>query len=114
MTVESHAAALQAVAEMCRALKGLPEGVVFDCKLVASELLNNAIKYGGGYARFSFTQTGGQVRIAVRGALPFEPPKTCVMPSPSAESGRGLCLVDAVALKREYSEEEGIIVFVGL
>ena len=110
MKVESQAAALDAVSAMCRALGDLPEGVVFNARLVACELLTNAIKYGGGSALFSYSYSQKRVRIAVRSAAPFDPPQASLAPDPAAESGRGLFLVDTLAECREYSDEEGIIV----
>ncbi len=113
MTVDSQGAAMHAVAEMCKAISALPEGVVFNTKLIACELLSNAMKYGGGSAEFRYTVTGRSVRLAVRCAIPFDPPVSNRMPDPAAESGRGLFLVDALSETREYNEEEGIVVTVG-
>ncbi len=113
MRVDSWEEALGAVAVMCRSLTGLPESTVFNARLVACELLSNAVKYGGGCARFTFSRVGDTVRLAVRGQVPFDPPPACTPPDPAAENGRGLYLVDALADRRDYSDEEGIIVFIG-
>lgn len=38
----------RAIEEMAELLSALPERVRFDSRLVASELITNALKYGGG------------------------------------------------------------------
>lgn len=103
-----------ALAKMCAAFREsqIPEGAVFDCKLVARELLSNALRYGGGSARFSIERKGEEIRISVKSATEFAPPKVSVCSDVTAERGRGLFLVDAVSEARSYSKEEGIIVIV--
>ena len=103
-----------AIAQMCSVFRNdeIPEGAVFDCKLVAKELLSNALRYGGGSARFKFERSGDEIRISVKSANDFVPPKTSVCSEVTAERGRGLFLVDSVSTARRYSKEEGICVIV--
>ncbi|MDE6676203.1 MAG: ATP-binding protein [Clostridia bacterium] len=103
-----------ALAKMCAAFReeAIPENAVFDCKLVARELLSNALRYGGGRARFTFERSGEEIHIRVKSATDFVPPKVSVCSDVTAERGRGLYLVDAVSDERAYSKEEGICVIV--
>ena len=103
-----------ALARMCAGLAeaSVPEGTVFDSKLVANELVINALRYGGGRAYFSFRAGENGVRISVRSEIAFRPPETVSRTDPQAERGRGLYLVDMLAGDRDYSEEEGVIVVV--
>lgn len=109
MTVEDVAAVRAAIDAMCRQLqKSVPAGTVFDCKLVARELLVNALRYGGGAAEFTYECGEGRVVICVRGARGFRPPEKVAAVPPDAERGRGLFLVDALSISREYSSQDGI------
>lgn len=103
-----------AITEMCAVFREeeIPEDAVFDCKLVAKELLSNALRYGGGSARLKFTVTDHEIKISVKSARDFEPPRKSVCSEVTAERGRGLYLVDAVSEMRAYSKEEGICVVV--
>lgn len=99
------------IAAMCGALGGLPEGLVFNCKLIASELIANVLKHGGGRAYFSYAREADGVRICVRGERDFRPPDEIPRADVYEENGRGLYLVDALSDSREYSEEAGVRVF---
>ena len=66
--------ALRAALEsMCSALEAqsVPENAVFDCKVVACELLSNALRYGGGAAMFGAEKRENEVVIRVRSANAF-------------------------------------------
>lgn len=114
MKIADHAALKEGIARMCSALEemGVPVDAVFSSKVVAHELLTNALEYGGGEARFSFRLSGNSIRISVRAKYGFEPPKKIARADLYAECGRGLYLVDALSERREYSEEEGVCAFV--
>ena len=103
-----------AVAAMCAAFEreAVSDSAVFDCKLVARELLSNALRYGGGRVRFRVERAGDVVKISVKGATDFCPPEKSVCSGAEAERGRGLFLVDAVSESRRYSKEDGICVIV--
>ena len=112
--VDDFRALKAALERMCSVLErdAVPENAVFDCKLVASELLSNALRYGGGHAAFTAEKQGGEVIIRVRSAKNFRPPDRVECSSVDAECGRGLFLVDALSASRTYSEEDGICVIV--
>lgn len=112
--IDGYNALRFALQKMCRSLKddNLSEGAVFNCKLVADELLSNALQYGGGSATFSFERRGDLVRIIVKSANDFCPPKESACSPVFEERGRGLFLVDSVSESRLYSKEEGISVTV--
>lgn len=110
--VDDMGALRAALERMCDALKAqcVPEGTVFDCKLVANELLVNALRHGGGCAQFTAELLDGEVVIRVRSNSLFFPPEHPVCSDVNAECGRGLFLVDALSASRTFSEEEGICV----
>lgn len=111
--IDGYNALKMALNKMCRALEeDVPEGAVFNCKLVASELLSNALHYGGGSARFTVERCGDLVKITVKSAVDFCPPAVSVCSALDEERGRGLFLVDSVSEARFYSKEEGISVTV--
>ncbi len=103
------------IARMCLCLRedGVPEEAVFASRVVAHELLTNALTYGGG-AQFSYEKSGQEICIAVQADSAFRPPEKTVCADLYAERGRGLYLVDALSRRREYSEERGICVFIDI
>lgn len=112
--VDDQGALKAALEAMCSALEraAVSENAVFDCKLVANELLVNALRHGGGHALFSAEMGVDEIVIRVRSGRPFCPPRAPVCSDVDAECGRGLFLVDALSVSRSYSEEEGISVIV--
>lgn len=107
--------ALRAALEsMCSALEAqsVPENAVFDCKLVANELLINALRHGGGHALFTAETQADEVVIRVRSGSDFRPPEKPACSDVDAECGRGLFLVDALSVSRSYSKEDGICVVI--
>lgn len=112
--IDGYNALRSALHKMCLSLREerLSEGTVFNCKLVADELLSNALQYGGGSAVFAFERRGDSVRIVVKSANDFQPLEESACSPVYEERGRGLFLVDAVSENRLYSKEEGISVTV--
>ena len=110
--IDGFGALKEALRRMCAALSegDVPDGVIFESKVVANELLVNALRYGGGRAYFNVRREGGAIRIAVRGEHAFCPPERAALADADAEHGRGLFLVDALAARRGYSESEGTVV----
>ena len=98
---------------MCARLdsEAVPQETVFRSKLIADELLSNAIRHGGGGAAFRVECDGGRITLCVKGTVPFRPPERSTCSPADAESGRGLFLVDHFG-KRGYSEEKGITVVI--
>ncbi len=98
---------------MCRQLQeAVSPEVLFDAKMIAHELLVNALAYGGGVEAFSFALEGEEVRITVRGKRAFCPPEHIPRADVMAEHGRGLYLVEALSCRRAYSDREGLSVFI--
>lgn len=114
VVIENFTSLKREVDRMCRALaEGIvPEGAVFNSKLVASELLANVLLHGSGKAEFSYAREGGEIRIRVFEENGVRPPDNSVCSNTDAESGRGLFLVDALSERRTFSEEEGVSVVI--
>lgn len=112
--VDDYNAMKAALRRMCASFAedAVPENVVFGCKLVANELLSNALRYGGGRASFFVEKENGEIVIRVRSANAFCPPAQSVCSDVTAECGRGLYLVDAFSASRTYSERDGIRVVI--
>ena len=110
--IEDFAAMKAALADMCAEFSrdSVPETSVFDCKLVANELISNALRYGGGRAKFRVERQGNDVTISVKSFCDFVPPECSSCSGTDAENGRGLFLVDQISESRGYSREEGIYV----
>ena len=92
---QSAAKARKFITEICNAAE-LGENICATAALLTSELVTNAIRYGGSRAVLEAAAPGGVLRVSVRDdnpALPVVGPH----PSPTAESGRGLQLVSALA-----------------
>ena len=106
----------EALEKMCAALgqTRIPEEKLFDCKLVACELLSNALRYGGGRASLCAERREGEVVIRVRSTAGTRPPAQAECSDVGCERGRGLFLVDALTVSRTYSEEEGVCVVIRL
>lgn len=104
----------KALHRMCETLfaENVPEETVFDTKVVATELVSNALQHGGGTAHFKAELSESEIRISVKSAKPFCPPERSVCSPVTAERGRGLFLVDAIGTSRQYSEQEGVCVVV--
>ena len=113
MEILDYNAMKTALARMCAcfAAENVPENAVFDSKLVALELLANALQCGG-RAYFTFERRGDEIRITVRGEREFRPPEKTDRVDVDAERGRGLFLVDALSAERNYSAENGISVVI--
>jgi signal transduction histidine kinase len=69
-----------------------------SAQLVVSELVTNAVRYAGGEVTVTLRRDGEHhVVVAVRDDSPYQPHLMHV--GDSATSGRGLAIVDAVALR---------------
>ena len=81
-----------------------------DATLVVSELVTNAIRHGQAPVLLRVKQSGDRLRIEVEGrrqpgvtlgaAAPFE------LPAPGAVGGRGLAIIDRLATKWGWDENE--------
>ena len=108
--IENYPSLHQSVEELCACLlqQGLPSESVFDCKLVAYELLGNVLKHGDGKAKLQANIVNGFVELKIYTNAVFVLPKEKACPDATAEHGRGLFLVNEVCEERFYSDEDGI------
>ena len=103
----------KSIADFCRFLAdfGISSDSIFDCRLVANELLGNVLRHAQSMARFIGEIEDGFVRLMVQqqtGA--FIPPKTSTCSDVYEEGGRGLFLIDSVCEERITTNEGHILV----
>lgn len=112
--VSTYSEMKAAIDSVCERLadENFSEDAVFNCKLIACELLSNVIQHGGERAHFSVTCQPHEIVLSVKGKNGFCPPEQSVCSDPSTTYGRGLYLVDRLCVRREYSPEQGIIVII--
>jgi len=67
-----------------------------DASLLATELVTNGLRHGGGPRSLALTRHGNRLRIAVADNEPVRSPRR-QDPSLTAEGGRGLALVEGMA-----------------
>jgi anti-sigma regulatory factor (Ser/Thr protein kinase) len=100
------------------ALDGLCEGLtewklqqdrIFDCKLVACELVGNVLKYTDGKAGLQVSIADGIVSLKALSECFFELPENIVCSGLYAESGRGLFLVNSLCEGQISAETDGIV-----
>ena len=82
---------------------------IFDCKLVACELVGNVLKYTKGEAGLHIELTEGLVVLKALSDSFFKLPETIVCSDVMAENGRGLFLVHTLSEGRVTAEENGIV-----
>jgi anti-sigma regulatory factor (Ser/Thr protein kinase) len=109
--VNSYTDLQAALERMCDGLlaQGMTKDSVFDCKLVACELLGNALKYGGGEASLLLQVQEQMVVLKVASASFFALPEQITCSHLFAESGRGLFLVNTLCEGQIFTEEDGIV-----
>jgi anti-sigma regulatory factor (Ser/Thr protein kinase) len=99
-------ATLKAVSQVRRALEhlGLPPALLDDARLLATELVTNSIQHAGlrphDFVRVRAHWSGTRLRVEVRDRTETASPSQlagAIRPSPGAESGWGLFLVDRLA-----------------
>jgi anti-sigma regulatory factor (Ser/Thr protein kinase) len=102
----------QSIADFCRFLSdfGLTEDNIFDCRLVANELLGNVLRHAKTQACFQGDIADGYVQLLVQSNSPFVPPEKSVCSDVYSEHGRGLFLVDSVCAERVYREDGSIVI----
>ena len=81
---------------------GIGENILFDCKLVFSELASNAVKHAGG-GSIKVCVLEENIEITLVGE--FVAPERSVCSPVTEEGGRGLYLIDSVCLRRENVAE---------
>lgn len=112
--IDNYNALKAALNTLCTRLtqKDVPQETVYESKLVADELLSNALRHGGGKAYFSVCLDGDMISLSVRSLHAFRPPDESVLVNREAENGRGLYIVDRIVETRGYSEEGGTSVVI--
>lgn len=108
--IHDHESLKTAVDEVCAFLSShaVPEERIFDCKLVAYELLANSLEHSGGKAWMQVELGNGEICITVRAERVYCPPQKGACPSLNAERGRGLYLVDSLSVERVFTENSEI------
>ena len=112
--IDSYNALKAALNSLCNGLmqRDVPKETVYDSKLVADELLSNALRHGGGKAFFSVVIENDVISLSVRSLQAYRPPDKSILASLEAEHGRGLFIVDTLVETRRYSEEGGTSVVI--
>lgn len=78
---------------------GLPRDLAFDGRLVATELMSNAVRHGRGPVAFrvAWYCLRARLRVTVWDAGPERVPVRPLSPAEDSEHGRGLMIIAAVA-----------------
>lgn len=82
---------------------------VFDCKLIACELVGNVLKYTDGKAGLFVKLIEGVISLKALSDRFFELPETIVCSGLYAEGGRGLFLVNSLCEGQIFAEADGIV-----
>ena len=82
---------------------------IFDCKLVACELVGNVLKYAKGDAGLRIKISEGFAQLKALSKSFFELPEKIVCSDWYAESGRGLFLVKSLCDGEIAAEIDGIV-----
>ncbi len=111
--VKDYAALQEALSALCAFLESLniPQEKVFDAKLVACELMGNALKYAGGETGVEAETRDGLIELKIYSKQFFAIPKTFACAELLAEHGRGLFLVNELCKGKITAEEDGIRVY---
>ena len=109
--VRDYASLRRSVEEWCAYLSAqeIPADAIFDCKLVAFELLANALKHGDGGATFQGALENGFVQLRIKTQTPFFTQRIQCSDA-YAESGRGLFLVENVCAERLLEADGSLII----
>lgn len=112
LKIENYPSMHEAIENLCRFLQEncVSEESVFHSKLVASELLGNVLTHSGGFAFLHSEIRDGFVEITVNSSVQYTPPVKSVCADLYAEHGRGLFLIDAVAVERTTTGSGDILV----
>ncbi len=114
--VKDCAAMQEALSALCAFLEGcqIPTEKVFDAKLVACELMSNALKYAGGETGVESDIKNGSIELKIYSKQFFALPKAVVCADLFAEHGRGLYLVHKLCKGKMNAEEDGIRVIIDI
>lgn len=103
--IENYRALKSAMDEFCTFLheQNVHSESVFDCKLVAYELLGNVLRHSTGGAKLLGEIRDGFIEMRITTSKAFTPPKESVCAEVYSEHGRGLFLVDKLCAQKETS-----------
>lgn len=90
----------------------VPRELAFDGRLIISELVANVLKHSRSVARIEAAVNGSEVVLTVYAEDGSLPPQRSVCSEVTAESGRGLFLVDRLSAKRLVTEDGGVRVII--
>ncbi|MBO5525952.1 MAG: hypothetical protein J5993_04305 [Clostridia bacterium] len=85
--------------------------IVFDSRLVTSELISNILQHSAGKAYFTGLVRNGFVELEIGSDEKFTPPAVSRCSTVYAESGRGLFLVDSFC-ERRVTTDDGVKVYI--
>ena len=110
--VENYTTLQAALEQLCEALtaQAVDKEHIFDCKLVACELLANALKHGDGEAELHVETQEDGVVLRVLSKTAFALPKQIECSDILSENGRGLFLVNTLCAGQIFTEENAIVV----
>lgn len=102
----------EAIYGLCSYLQqhGVSPDMLFDSKLVASELLGNVLRHTQGGAKIKGEIKDGYFHLYVYSDIIYRPPTESKNADVYAEHGRGLFLIDSVCVERSIVEEGAIVV----
>ena len=109
--VKDYASLQTALDELCQflAVKGILQEKIFDCKLVACELVGNVLKYTDGKAGLQVKVFEDCICLKALSETFFELPEHIVCSGLYAEGGRGLFLVNSLCDGQIAAEKNGIV-----
>ena len=112
--IENYAALKRAMDEFCAFLhaENVHSESVFDCRLVAYELLGNVLKHSAGSVKLRGELRDGFVELKILATTVFQPPKESVCAEVYSEHGRGLYLVDRLCAERETLDAGALVVII--
>lgn len=91
---------------------GVPCELAFDSRLIVCELATNVVKHSESVARIEVCVTEKEILLTVYAKNGSLPPVESVCSEVTAESGRGLYLVDKLSVKRRVTEDGGVRVVI--
>ena len=108
--VKDYAALQSALDELSQflAMRDISKEQIFDSKLVACELLGNALKYAQGETALEGAIRDGFIELKILSESFFALPKKIVCADLFSEHGRGLFLVNQICEEQIAAEEDGI------
>ena len=109
--VNDYAALQGALDGLCGQLtaSGISQECVFDCKLVACELLSNVLKHAGEEAECFAQLKEDCVELKIVSKTVIKLPEKIECSALFAENGRGLFLVHTLCQQQVFSVEDGIV-----